>query len=138
MESIEKYYDCLDSKVISTILLRVKPEKEFVKTLGPEELYDSFQKSKVGYIKVSKISDNPGIKQGSEYEGVTGAFGEGFAVWMSNPSHWFHTSTIKSIDWNNHTFETENSTYKFEFEELEYDKLAHRLLNLGLNSAPKK
>ena len=138
MESIEKYYSCLDNRTVSAILLRLKPKKEFVKTLGPEDLYDKFQDTKVGYIKLHKISDNEGIEKGRVYEGVTGAFGEGFAVWVSSPREWFHTSTIESIDWDNHTFKTENSTYAFEFEELDYKDLAIKLSNLGIPSASKR
>lgn len=138
MESIEKYYDCLDHRTVSTLILRTKPKKEFIKTLGPEDLYESFIKSKVGYIKVHKISDNPGIPKSKVYEGVTGAFGEGLAVWISNPSSWFHSSTIKDIDWENNVFHTLNSTYAFEFEELDYKQLVTNFLNSEINSAPKK
>ena len=138
MKSVEDYLDCLDSRTTGAILLKIKPKKEFVKTLGPEDLYDKFQNTKVGYIKVHKISDNPGIEKNKVYEGVTGAFGEGFAVWISSPSSWFHTSNIKSIDWKNNTFETLNSTYAFEFEELEYKDFAYKLASLGLNSVSKR
>lgn len=138
MKSIEEYYDCLDRRTISTLMLRFKPKKEFVKTLGPESLYDSFQKSKVGYIKVHKISDNQGIPKNKVYEGLTGLFGEGFAVWISNPSSWFHTSTIKDIDWENNVFHTLNSTYAFEFEELDYKQLVTDFLNFEIESAPKR
>ena len=138
MESIEKYYDCLDSKTLSSVLLRTKPKKEFVKAIGPEELYDKFQDSKVGYVKVHKISDNPGIEKGKLYEGVTGAFGEGFALWLSNPWEWFHTSVIESIDWENKTFKTMNSTYAFDFEELDYHQLVTDFSNHNITSAPKK
>ena len=134
MRSIEEFPFYLDNTTVSAVLLHTKPKKEFVKTLGPEELYDKFQNTKVGYIRLSKISNNPGIEPGKIYEGVTGSFGEEFAVWVSSPRNWFHTSTIKSIDWKNNTFKTLNSTYKFEFEELDYQDFANRLNNLGLNS----
>ena len=138
MKSVEDYPLCLDSRTVSSILLHLKPKKEFVKSLGPEELYEKFQNTKVGYVKVRKISDNPGIEKNKLYEGVTGAFGEGFAVWLSSPGNWFHTSVIESIDWENKTFRTLNSTYSFEFEELEYQDFGNKLINLGINSAPKQ
>lgn len=138
MKSVTDYYDCLDHRTVNTILLRNKPKRDFVIELGPEELYERFQKSKVGYIKVHKISDNPGIEKNKVYEGVTGAFGEGFAVWISSPSTWFHTSVIKSIDWDKHTFDTLNSTYAFEFEELSYDELLREFADKDIRSAPRK
>ena len=138
MESINKYLDYLDSTTTSFMLLRFKPKKEFVKLVGPEDLYDKFMKTKVGYIKTHKISDNPGIQKGKVYEGITSSFGEGFPVWITNPSKWFHTSIVESIDWENKTFKTNNSVYAFEFEELEYEDLANKLLNLGINSISKQ
>ena len=138
MESIEKYYDCLDSRTIKFLLIRYKPKKEFITTVGPEEAYNKIQESKVGYIKVHKISDNPGIEKNKVYEGITACFGEGLAMWLSNETNWFHTSVIQSIDWNDKTFKTLNSTYAFEFEELEYGNFANELLNLGINSVNKR
>ena len=138
MKSVTDYYDCLDHRTVNTILLRNKRRKDFVIELGPEELFDRFHKSKVGYIKVHKVSDNPGIEKNKVYEGITAAFGEGFAVWISGPSTWFHTSVIKNIDWDKHTFNTLNSTYAFDFEELSYTDLLKEFSDKEINSALRK
>lgn len=138
MKSIEEYRNCLDNRTIKFLLLRAKPKKEFITTVGPEEAYDRIQKSKVGYITVHKVSDNPGIEKGKVYEGVTACFGEGLAMWLSSETSWFHTSVIQNIDWENNTFQTMNSTYAFKFEELDPTELVDKLLNLGIESCPKK
>ena len=127
MKSIEEYPWHIDARTIAAISLKMKSTEEL-------DTYNNLQNAKVGYIKVHKISDNPGIEKDKVYEGVTGAFGEGLAVWISNPKEWFHTSVIKSIDWKNNTFKTLNSTYAFEFEELEYENLMNKLSDLGICS----
>lgn len=137
MESIEKYCSCLDHRTIKFLLLRYKPKKEFITTVGPEEVYDRLHKSKVGYISVHKISDNPGIEKNKVYEGVTACFGEGFAMWLSSENNWFHTSVIQNIDWENNVFKTMNSVYSFKFEELDPTEFIDRLLNLDIESCPK-
>lgn len=138
MRSIEDYYNCIDYRTIKFLLLRTKPKKEFIKNVGPEDAYENVQKSKVGYIVVHKISDNPGIKKNKIYEGITACFGEGLAMWLSNETSWFHTSVVKSINWENNTFETENSVYRFKFEELDPTDFVDKLLNLGIESCPKQ
>ncbi len=134
MKSCKDYYEYLDHRTLKLLMAKATPEKEFLKTYGSEEMYNDLQKAKVGYIKVQKISDNPGIETGKVYEGITGAFGENIAVWISNPSTWFHTSTIKSIDWDKKRFKTENSTYAFEFEEINFDELITKLMDSETDS----
>lgn len=117
--------------------LKKLPKEEFMNQPGAnEELYKNLQASKSGWIKVSRDYDGAGDW------GMTDAFGEGLSCYMSNPSRWYRTSVIQSIDWENHTFQTMNSTYNFEFkteEELkeEKDKEINRiekLLNESKNS----
>ena len=100
--------------------IKALSKEEFMKQpRATEELYNNLQKSKQGWIKISRKGDGAGDW------GMTEAFGEGLSCRLSNPSRWYVTSVIQSIDWKNHTFETMNSTYDFEFktkEELEKER----------------
>lgn len=81
------------------------------------------QESKCGEIEVTKLSENLGnIQKGDTYKGFTPAFGEGVAVYISNPREWFRSSTIQSIDWDKGTFKTLNSTYSFKFKEITFNE----------------
>lgn len=74
--------------------------------------------AKKGYIKVTKLEGNESnYKLGTMHEGYTENFTEGVGVHMQTNDRWFHTSIIKSIDWEAKTFKTLNSTYSFEFNE---------------------
>lgn len=75
--------------------------------------------AKKGYIKVTKIEgDETRYKLGATHEGQTNNFIEGTGVLMEDAhGNWFHTSVIQSIDWENKTFKTLNSTYKFDLNE---------------------
>lgn len=78
-----------------------------------EEIYNALQNSKEGWISISRVSDRAGD------HGYTWAFGEGISCHISNPSTWYTTSIIQSIDWENKTFKTLNSVYNFEFKDIE-------------------
>jgi len=94
--------------------LRKMTKQEFLSLSGmTEEIYNSLQNSKQGWIKISRIGDGKGDS------GYTYAFGEGISCKISNPESWYITSVIQSIDWENHTFKTLNSTYNFEFKDTE-------------------
>lgn len=94
--------------------LKKMSREEFLNQPGAtDEMYEALQKSKEGWIKISRIPDRAG-----DY-GFTSAFGEGLSCHLSNPSTWYQTSVIQSIDWENNTFKTLNSTYKFEFRDTE-------------------
>lgn len=80
--------------------------------------------SKVGKIKIKKISENPGyLNKNNWFSGITANFGEGMGVYISDTTEWFTTSTIQKIDWENNRFETLNSTYEFQFEEISNETL---------------
>lgn len=74
--------------------------------------------AKKGYMKVTKIEGSEeSYKLGTEHRGHTEAFCEGIGLRLIDGFRWFNTSIIKSIDWENKTFKTLNSTYKFELNE---------------------
>ena len=84
--------------------LKKLSKEEFLTHEGlTEEIYEALQKSKEGWIKISRTTDGAGD------QGFTPAFGEGISCKISNPSTWYITSVIQSIDWENHTFKTLNS-----------------------------
>lgn len=80
--------------------------------------------SKVGKISIRKISKNPGyLDKNGQFSGITANFGEGMGVYISDTTEWFTTSTIQKIDWENHRFYTLNSTYEFQFNEIDEETL---------------
>lgn len=82
------------------------------------------RKSKVGKIQIRKISENPGyLNKNDWFSGITANFGEGMGVYISDTTEWFTTSTIQKIDWENNRFDTLNSTYEFQFEEIDEETL---------------
>lgn len=100
--------------------LKLMSKEEFDEKYGrDDELFDNIQHALSGHIKVTKVSDNYGYLSPGEWrEGKTPLFGEGIALWIcGTEDDFYHTSTIQSIDWENNTFKTLNSTYKFEFNE---------------------
>ena len=82
-----------------------------------EELNNALQNSKCGIIHVKHANT------GKTHYGITAAFGEGIGCYMSNEDNWFTTSTIKKINWEEKHFETLNSKYFFDFEELDFQEL---------------
>lgn len=105
---------------------RTKPLEEFLKdypTLN-ETLYEAIRNSKQGYITITKVSDNIGnfLQKGDTYRGATKAFGEGISCYISTPDDWYCTSIIQHIDWENNTFTTLNSEYRFTLQELNTSK----------------
>lgn len=94
-------------------------EADFILSGGTSETYRALQDSKIGFISITKVSDNPGYldKSQSEY-GVTSAFGESLSLYISGDDRWFRTSVIQKIDWDKGEFTTLNSTYSFKFNEI--------------------
>lgn len=85
-------------------------KEEFLeKVENNEELYNQIQNSKSGYITIEKDHDI--------HRGYTAMFGEGLPCYLSSVSEWYITSNVQKIDWENKTFDTLNSTYKFKFQE---------------------
>ena len=83
--------------------------------------------SKVGKIRIRKISENPGYLN-DWFSGITANFGEGMGVYISDTTEWFTTSTIQEIDWENRRFHTLNSTYEFQFKEID-EKTLNKIYN---------
>ena len=87
-------------------------KEEFLQQNGAtEELYEALQNSKEGYITIEHS------ETGKIHHGWTHAFGEGISVRMDNATRWYITSPIKYINWEKEYFDTQNSRYKFKFEE---------------------
>ena len=74
-----------------------------------------------GWMTIQKVEgvNNEDIKIGFERYGYTQAFIEGIRLALINSTHWFNTSIVTSIDWENKTFKTLNSTYSFTINEKE-------------------
>ena len=110
---------------LDEVSITILASKQFTGKLPniPEDSRKALQDSKSGEIEVTKISENIGnIQKGDTYRGFTPAFGEGIAVYISNPREWFKSSTIQSIDWEKHLFKTRNSTYSFKFKEIAFNE----------------
>lgn len=72
--------------------------------------------ARYGNIKVTKIEGNENTYPlGYTESGFTSGLMEGIACAMADGDHYFHTSIVTSINWEDKTFKTLNSTYKFEF-----------------------
>lgn len=92
--------------------LKKLSKEEFLKLEGAtEELYQSLQNAKSGYIEIRKENSGAGDR------GYTQAFGEGISLRIDNLSTWYMTSIIQKIDWENNYFTTLNSKYYFKFTE---------------------
>ena len=104
--------------------------RDFVKVGGSAELFYKIRDSKVGYIKITKISSNDGyLSEGESEEGITAAFGEGISLYIAGVEQWYRTSVIRKIFWDEGEFTTMNSRYKFEFKEIDYRPILEELKN---------
>ena len=104
--------------------------RDFVKVGGSAELFYKIRDSKVGYIKITKISSNDGyLSEGESEEGITAAFGEGISLYIAGVEQWYKTSVIRKIFWDEGEFTTMNSRYKFEFKEIDYRPILEELKN---------
>ena len=96
--------------------LKALPKEQVEESLI--SVWEKLQNAKSGYIKLTKLTDNPGyLGQNDVVRGFTPAFGEGLACYVDRIDEYYYTSIIQSIDWDNKTFKTLNSIYKFEFDE---------------------
>ena len=77
-----------------------------------------------GWITVTKEEgkNNNKIPLKSQRSGYTDTFIEGVGLYIVGQDHWFHTSVVTSIDWENKTFKTLNSMYSFVINEKEESK----------------
>lgn len=85
----------------------------------------TFTAGKQGYIEIEQIE---GTQIGRKEKGTTRCFMEGLSLLLGNLSSWYQTSNIVSIDWENNTFKTKNSVYRFKFHEVK------RIFNESTNS----
>lgn len=119
-----------DSYIRTMLRYRDMHLKDFVKVGGNPELHRAIKDSKVGYIKITKISSNEGyLSEGQSEEGLTAAFGEGVSLYIADVEKWYRTSVIQKIFWDRQEFTTMNSRYKFEFEEIDYRPILEELKN---------
>lgn len=92
--------------------LKQMPKEEFLKLNGlTEQIYEDLHKAKEGFIHVRRERD------GLTYKGHTWAFGEGVSCRMDMIDHWWCTSVVQKINWEEGYFDTLNSRYYFEFTE---------------------
>ena len=117
------------NSVKGVLLCRNFSKEEFDKKFdNPNITYENFHKSKCGYMKIIKISNNEGyLRRGGCESGVTGAFGVGLSLYLSETTTWYSTSVIKDIDWDKNIFATMNSRYKFKFEEVDSNVILKQL-----------
>lgn len=119
-----------DSYIKALLKYRDMHLRDFVKVGGNPELHKAIKDSKVGYIKITKISSNEGyLSEGESEEGITAAFGEGISLYIADVEKWYRTSVIQKIFWDRQEFTTMNSRYKFEFEEIDYRPILEELKN---------
>ena len=121
MQSIVKYLHLLSDINFKTLVHKALDEEDFIDAYGDlgKKMFNIVKNTKSGLISIYKTSDNPGIEKGKTYYGITTGFGEGIALFIDSKDYWFHTSVIKEIDWDKSEFKTMNSTYHFDFEELD-------------------
>lgn len=119
-----------DNFIQATLKHRESSLKDFVKVGGNPELHRAIKDSKVGYIKITKVSSNGGyLSSGESEEGVTAAFGEGLSLYIAGVEQWYRTSVIQKIFWDKGEFTTLNSRYKFEFTEIDYRPILEEMKN---------
>ena len=81
-----------DNLIRATLKHREASLKDFVRVGGNPELYKALQDSKVGYIKITKVSSNGGyLSSGESEEGITAAFGEGLSLYIADVEHLLST-----------------------------------------------
>lgn len=72
-----------------------------------------------GGITITKLegTDNHRNHIGDNNWGSTTNFVEGLPLYLGTVSHWYQTSNVIEIDWENNRFKTKNSTYSFKLHE---------------------
>lgn len=106
-------------RVFELLKLKITPENELDEDLTKySNILDEIKKSKSGWIKIKKISDNGGYLTKNESEsGWFAVFAKGMSLYIGDGSHYYYTSNIVDIDWNKKLFLTLNSIYSFEITE---------------------
>lgn len=106
-------------RVYELLKLKLTPENELGEDLSKySNILDEVKKSKSGWIKIKKISDNGGYLTKNESEsGWFAVFAKGMSLYIGDGSHYYYTSNIVDIDWDKKLFLTLNSIYSFEITE---------------------
>lgn len=106
-------------RVYELLKLKLTPENELNEDLTKySNILDEVKKSKSGWIKIKKISDNGGYLTKNESEsGWFAVFAKGMSLYIGDGSHYYYTSNIVDIDWDKKLFLTLNSIYSFEITE---------------------
>jgi hypothetical protein len=106
-------------RVYELLKLKLTPENELDEDLVKySNILDEIKKSKSGWIKIKKISDNGGYLTKNESEsGWFAVFAKGMSLYIGDGSHYYYTSNIVDIDWDKKLFLTLNSIYSFEITE---------------------
>ena len=106
-------------RVYELLKLKITPENELNEDLAKySNILDEIKKSKSGWIKIKKISDNGGYLTKNESEsGWFAVFAKGMSLYIGDGSHYYYTSNIVDIDWDKKLFLTLNSIYSFEITE---------------------
>lgn len=79
----------------------------------------------IGKIAIEKIkgANNERYPVGNKVTGYTHSFKEGERCYIESTNHWFLTSIVRKIRWEDNEFDTLYSTYKFKFEKDENSNL---------------
>ena len=85
-----------------------------------EYIYNKLLEAKVGHISIKQVSGN---KVGFTMSGVTATFVEGLSLFIDNDTHFYYTSVVEKINWEEGYFDTLNSRYEFTFEPIPEDEL---------------
>ena len=106
-------------RVYELLKLKLTPENELDENLVKySNILDEIKKSKSGWIKIKKVSDNGGYLTKNESEsGWFAVFAKGMSLYIGDGSHYYYTSNIVDIDWDKKLFLTLNSIYSFEITE---------------------
>lgn len=106
-------------RVYELLKLKLTPENELDEDLTKySNILNEIKKSKSGWIKIKKISDNGGYLTKNESEsGWFAVFAKGMSLYIGDGSHYYYTSNIVDIDWDKKLFLTLNSIYSFEITE---------------------
>lgn len=106
-------------RIYELLKLKLTPENELDEDLTKySNILDEVKKSKSGWIKIKKISDNGGYLTKNESEsGWFAVFAKGMSLYIGDGSHYYYTSNIMDIDWDKKLFLTLNSIYSFEITE---------------------
>lgn len=126
-------------RVYELLKLKITPENELDEDLAKySNILDELKKSKSGWIKIKKISDNGGYLTKNESEsGWFAVFAKGMSLYIGDGSHYYYTSNIVDIDWDKKLFLTLNSIYSFEITEYDAKDMIDAIKELISNENVK-